>query len=166
MNLIKEIRFHISLTVAIVIVALVAVLQFYKGNVYLIFLIFVAGCVGGIINSYMRTRHLSVDVSSLENAKINRLAIMQVYISPLVSGLFGFIFFAFCATGIVGGDLLPSFVGLEEKYTTVGDMIEHIKPAQSIDAAKACLWAFIAGFSERLVPNILDKLASKVDSDT
>jgi len=32
------------------------------------------------------------------------------------------------------------------------------------DSAKAIVWAFIAGFSEQFVPNILDKLAQQGES--
>ncbi len=165
MNLVKEVRFHISITVATVTVALVATLLFYKGEIPLILFIFIAGYVGGIINSYMRTRYLSIDASSLKDDKINKLAIMQVYVSPLISGLFGFIFYSLCLTGIIGGDLFPNFKGIEQPYVNVSDLF-NIMPVQRIDGAKGVLWGFIAGFSERLVPNILDKITRKVNIDT
>jgi hypothetical protein len=45
------------------------------------------------------------------------------------------------------------------------DSVFKIVPEKTLDAAKALLWAFIAGFSEKLIPNILDKLAQQAETE-
>ncbi len=62
------------------------------------------------------------------------------------------------------GPLFPKFVDLsKEKYDSLASVF-LIVPASPLDAAKALLWAFVAGFSEKLIPNILDQLAKRAQS--
>jgi hypothetical protein len=34
------------------------------------------------------------------------------------------------------------------------------QPADAMEAAKLCVWSFVAGFGERLVPNTIDRIAA------
>lgn len=40
------------------------------------------------------------------------------------------------------------------------DYLDKWKPKLPADLAKLIVWGFVAGFSERFVPNILNKIAS------
>lgn len=57
----------------------------------------------------------------------------------------------------------PKFIALEElllggaTFATFTDM----GPATGGDYAKVLVWAFIAGFFEQLVPDVLDRVAHK-----
>ena len=88
-------------------------------------------------------------------------AIIQVYVSPLVAGIFALVLYAIFLTEIITGALFPAFKGTEATYDSVRQLLIGITPDQRLDAAKALLWAFIAGFSERMVPNILDRLVER-----
>lgn len=166
MDLIKTVRFHILITVAIAVVVLVVRLLIFKELMTLMSFVFGAGYLGGIINSYQRVKNLPPGEVAFENKTANTIAIIQVYTTPLVSGLFALIFYALCFTGVIGGDLFPNFIGIDKHYSSILDMFDNAGPENNIDAAKAIVWGFIAGFSERLVPNVLDKVVTEVDAET
>lgn len=120
--------------------------------------IFLTGAGGGVISTYFRLKNLAP-------INIEANAILQVYITPIVAGLLGWICYAFFLTGMLKGPLFPEFKGYEEEYENILSVFS-ITPLKSLDAAKALLWAFIAGFSEKLIPNILDKLAAQAEVAT
>lgn len=124
-------------------------------NVPLTLAIFLVGAGGGIISTYFRLKNIAP-----EHLETN--AILQIYISPVVAGLLGWVSYAFFITGMLQGPMFPGFTGAQASYTNLGSIFQ-ITPATSLDAAKALLWAFVAGFSEKLIPNILDRLASQMD---
>lgn len=118
--------------------------------------IFLTGAGGGIISTYFRLK-------SLPPTQVEANAIIQIYVTPIVAGLLGWICYAFFLTEMLQGPLFPNFTGKDIKYTDLSSVF-MIKPDQSLDAAKALLWAFVAGFSEKLIPNILDKLALQAEN--
>lgn len=118
--------------------------------------IFVTGAGGGIISTYFRLK----DVVS---SKVEANAILQIYISPIIAGLLGWICYAFFITDMLSGPLFPEFVNKDHDYQGLRSVFE-IQPKHTLDAAKALLWAFIAGFSEKMIPNILDKLAHQAET--
>lgn len=124
-------------------------------NVPLTLAIFLVGAGGGIISTYFRLKNIAP-----EHLETN--AILQIYISPVVAGLLGWVSYAFFITGMLQGPMFPAFIGSGANYANLGSVFQ-ITPATSLDAAKALLWAFVAGFSEKLIPNILDRLASQMD---
>jgi hypothetical protein len=115
--------------------------------------IFLTGAGGGVISTYFRLKNIAP-------TEIEVNAILQVYITPIIAGLLGWICYAFFLTEMLKGPLFPDFTGKSIPYTDLGSVFA-IKPLTSLDAAKALLWAFIAGFSEKMIPNILDKLAAQ-----
>jgi hypothetical protein len=78
-----------------------------------------------------------------------------------MGGVFGVIFYLTLLSGVVQGDLFPSFEGLNDEYSSLFDMFHNTTPSENHDAAKAVFWGFLAGFSERFVPNILDKAGKR-----
>ncbi|NIR93988.1 MAG: hypothetical protein GWO08_10025, partial [Gammaproteobacteria bacterium] len=73
------------------------------------------------------------------------LAIIQVYVSPVVGGVFAVVLYAFFITGIITGAFFPEFKGLNEPYSGVADLFGNLSPDNRLDAAKALVWAFVAG---------------------
>ena len=118
--------------------------------------IFLIGAGGGVISTYFRLKNLAP-------TQMESNAILQVYITPIIAGLLGWICYAFFLTGMLKGPLFPDFKGQSEVYVNIISVFS-ITPATSLDAAKALLWAFVAGFSEKLIPNILDKLAAQAEA--
>lgn len=119
--------------------------------------IFITGAGGGIISTYFRLK-------GVVSARVEANAILQIYISPIIAGLLGWICYAFFITDMLSGPLFPEFVNKEHEYNGLKSVFQ-IQPQHTIDAAKALLWAFIAGFSEKMIPNILDKLSHQAETE-
>jgi hypothetical protein len=133
-------------------------------NVRLIVILFLAGAVGGVTNNYVRMKNMPSSYNEISDPMVNSLAIIQIYVTPIVAGVFGVVLYSLFLTDMLSGALFPNFEGLDEEYNTIVELFSRVGPKEQIDAAKAIVWAFIAGFSERFVPNILDKLAQEGES--
>lgn len=119
--------------------------------------VFVAGMLGGVVNNYRRL--YAMPVFSDNNLNDTKILIAQLYISPIVGGIFGLVLYILFMTEIIKGPFFPSFLPEgEQEYTKFKKFLSDVDPQRNIDAAKALFWSFIAGFSERFVPNILDKI--------
>jgi hypothetical protein len=125
-------------------------------------LIFVAGTVGGVVNSFRRIQTLSVSKVRETSAMTGKLIIIQIYVSPFVGGVFAMVLYVIFMSGFVQGSLFPAFTKGDSAFTTFREFAAQAMPATNTDMAKAIVWAFIAGFSEGLVPNFISKIAKDV----
>jgi hypothetical protein len=67
-------------------------------------------------------------------------------------------------SGLLSGDFFPAFGDCASAgFFGIRDLSE-CSPATNADAAKALIWAFIAGFGENFVPNFIDGLAQRGSS--
>lgn len=124
----------------------------------LIVMVFMAGTIGGVANNYRRLYLLPTDAAVLTDSDASRLLTIQLYISPWIGGIFAVVMYGIFAAGALQGELFPEFQAINERFTTASAFADLLVPATNIDAAKAILWAFVAGFAELLVPNFIDKL--------
>ena len=155
----RNIFFHACMPPLIIFVVLAIGLWAPSGDVEfpLTMAIFITGAGGGIISTYFRLK----DVAPSE---VGANAILQIYISPIIAGLLGWICYAFFITDMLSGPLFPEFVNKDNDYEGLRSVFQ-IQPEHTLDAAKALLWAFVAGFSEKMIPNILDKLSANAETE-
>ncbi len=66
------------------------------------------------------------------------------------------------ASGLVKGDLFPQFhlSPVSHRPDDFQNFVFNWQPVAPADYAKALVWSFIAGFSERFVPDLLERFAS------
>ncbi len=93
--------------------------------------------------------------------------LMYSAIPPLVGAIAAVVVYLIFAGGMVQGPLFPMFdfdprPG-HPKDHTFGNFVANWGPKETIDYAKAFVWAFIAGFSEKFVPDILNRLGRSVE---
>jgi len=160
-----SVRFHANM-IPIVVVPLLLWL-YLKGTAgtgevsaqapQLIVFVFLAGALGGITNTYQRLKSMPLEEPE-RSMFSNVIAITQVYATPMVAGTFAIVAYALFASGLLEGTLFPSFSGGGTDYKDLNSVFNGMAPSTSADAAKAIIWGFIAGFSEKMIPNILDKM--------
>jgi hypothetical protein len=125
-----------------------------------------AGIVGGFVSSQRRMQNIPsegdplISVFGLDNAGY------YLWLSPLLGAIFAVILALMFVAGLLKGSVFPDFYvplravprGLPFFHFTWNTL-----PTSSAEYAKLLVWAFLAGFAERLVPDSLDRLASKID---
>jgi hypothetical protein len=94
-----------------------------------------------------------------------RAARPQVYLSIISGAIAALVVFAVFGGGMLEGVLFPKIVnwksdGRGEKMMELSDYLQNTGPLTHFDYAKLLVWAFIAGFAERFVPDILDRFTA------
>ena len=118
------------------------------------------GFVGGFVGLQRRLKQMSDD-------DITLLANSWVYIclSPLVGGILAVLVYVLFVSGLLAGDLFPKFVPDDavQSVEGLGAIFQiHGKPA---DYAMLMFWAFVAGYSERFVTDIISRFESEKSDD-
>lgn len=156
---------HLGISAIIAFGGLISVLVMARLHLHgdMLMAVFFAGSVGAVVNNYFRLANLSATPGA-SKAALNRPAVtMQLYVSLFVSGILGFVAYGLFLSGLLQGALFPEFVSLEDHYQSLSTLLRDVSPKTNLDTSKAIMWAFVAGFSERLIPNILDSLIRKTE---
>ncbi|MBI4538874.1 MAG: hypothetical protein HY704_05100 [Gemmatimonadetes bacterium] len=124
----------------------------------LLSIVFCAGTLGAIANNYRRFFRIPSHGGTVSELLGSRLVTVQLYLSPLIGGLFAVVLYAMFMSGILSGVLFPKFPNVDVRYTDVTTFLMSTTPENNLDAAKVLLWSFLAGFAEKFVPNIVDKI--------
>ena len=69
-------------------------------------------------------------------------------------------------SGLLKGDLFPEFDMSGNSDPSIFKQFFATHPKSTTDVAKLLAWAFIAGFTERLVPDKLNRLAGETSDKT
>ena len=124
-------------------------------------LVFFAGAVGAVVNNYFRVTRIAENERAIAAAKQSNTVVIQMYVSLFIGGTLGFVAYGLFAGGLLQGSLFPVFKKLDDEYSGITKFLLNMGPKTNLDAAKAILWGFIAGYSERFVPNVIDRLVKK-----
>lgn len=127
--------------------------------------IFMVGTVGGTANNFRRVQKMAGGSIAKLDVTTMRLITIQIYTSPILGGVFAFALYLIFMVGLLEGTFFPKFKFAGEAYESFATFAALTEPATNADVAKAVIWAFIAGFSERLVPNFIDKIAKEAAAD-
>jgi hypothetical protein len=140
----------------------------------MVILIF-AGALGAFFSSLMRLYDFADLPKALVEPGLGQLPSGYLIIYSLVPSVVGAIaataLYITFAAGLLEGALFPRFACklmdetgkvLTDACRTFGNTLGDFGPQSAPDYAKAIVWAFIAGFAERLVPDALQTFATKV----
>ena len=129
----------------------------------------ISGILGSFVSALNRI-YSSVDVFPIdENNELfknfNIYLVSYSAIPPLVGAITSSLLYVIFAGGILKGPLFPAFAcdPSGDSCTNFINFLKYWSPATSKDYAKVIVWGFLAGFSERLVPDILNKIVSRTN---
>ena len=160
-NVLKVTRRLIIMTV----VALLCVAGFFgvamlnKDSFLVSWVCFGCGLIGGFVSIQQRLRR----VGDAELELLSR-SWFQIVLIPVYGGVFALVLYVGFLSQIVTGALFPLFaIPPFHKPPTAEDVqvfFNTTYPVSGADLAKLLFWCFVAGFSERFIPQIIGKASS------
>jgi len=167
-EIMKQVSVQLLRVTALILLATVALFAlplFGLGRFPVSWFSFGVGVIGGFVSVQQRLKKLSdEDLTHLHSSWVHMV------IPPFFGGIFALLFYVLVLSGIVEGALFPTFVVPEFADQPTSDDIKRFLletyPASGQDFARLTVWSFLAGFSERLVPNILKRTAGEGSSST
>jgi hypothetical protein len=138
-------------------------------RVTILMIVSMAGALGGFVSALRRLyafqRVFPTNFFG-RTRKINSYLIVYSLIPPLIGMIAAVVLYLIFAGGLIKGSVFPEF-HMADPQTTTGstqgpdafrDFVTYWQPKSSMDYAKVIVWGFLAGFSERFVPDILGRI--------
>ena len=130
---------------------------------YLVTYVFMSGLCGGFVSIQQRLPAITLDeLRELSNSWLSILLI------PINGGIFALVLMLMFLSGIVEGAMFPKYYhqAIDTSNGVVSFKLWLINtcPATGPDIAKLLFWSFVAGFSERFVPQIITKTSKDVET--
>ncbi len=129
-----------------------------------------AGALGGFV-SCLRRLYAFEDIFPRKQyvvlfKKLDLYLIAYSTIPPLVGIIAASAVYCVFAGGMLKGPMFPDFTCAPggNDCKTLQDFLGYWRPCEATDYAKAIVWGFISGFSERFFVDILNQFGSKAAS--
>ena len=117
---------------------------------------FQCGIIGGIVSIQQRLKTLSD-----EEIQLLSTSWIELIFTPVFGGIFALVIYLFFIARVIDGPLFPQIVAPDFHNPPHPDDLARFfrktTPKSGADFAKLAIWAFAAGFSERLVPDIIKR---------
>jgi hypothetical protein len=121
-----------------------------------------AGCLGGFMSLQQRIGSVPSDGDPLPSIFQLGVARTTLYLAPLSGAIFAVLLYFIFLGNLVDGGLFPKIE--DPLYFKLGYLELGAGPYTGQNFAKLIVWSFIAGFAERFVPDILDRLVSRANT--
>jgi hypothetical protein len=137
-----------------------------RGGVTVMVAVIVAGAGGGFVSS-LRRLYSFQDIFPRRQyiqlfRKMNFYVVAYSFVPAVVGMIGAVILYLVFAAGLLKGDFFPEFqCAAGQTCTDFHGFVAYWSPDGPAANAKAIVWGFIAGFSERFVPDILNRLGSE-----
>jgi hypothetical protein len=143
------------LIILVVVLAICAAVTFYGGNERVTSLVFLLGNVGGYVSAHRSLASMTDD--EVINFSGSWLGLV---VPPLVGGILGIVLYILFLSNLIGGDVFPKFEA--DKNAPIGFEALFYQHAVDMPAyAKLFFWAFIAGFNQNYVVDLINSVRSK-----
>jgi hypothetical protein len=157
-------------TVILCSIAVVGLLACYwlSKPVPLLPLVMLAGVLGAFFSALMRLVDKAGAALITSTAQQLRGPYLLLYslIPPVIGAIAAVVLYLVFIGKFVDGPLFPKIGCLpNQTCTSLLDLMNYYWPVSPEDYGKALVWSFIAGFSERLVPDVLQGLAAKAEQN-
>jgi hypothetical protein len=157
--------FFTSLVLIIIITVILLSAKSNKDDLQILPFVALSGSLGAFFSALTRLYSLEQLPAALFRPDLrlqNRHLLMYALIPPIV-GAIGAVFFYVClAAGVIQGDMFQKFQCSPNvcNCNSLTGLLSYA-PATVTDYAKSLVWGFVAGFSERLVPDALSRLEKR-----
>jgi hypothetical protein len=127
------------------------------GRLMISWMCLACGILGGFVSIQQRLKDINDDELGLLARSFFQIALIPIY-----GGIFALVLYVAFLGKVVQGDLFPTFVIKDFPKTgatndDIHTFLTATYPASGPDIAKLLFWTFVAGFSERFVPQIISK---------
>jgi len=136
-----------------------------RGGVTIMIPVMVAGAGGAFVSSLRRLYGFQDIFPRRSYVRLFRrldFYVIAYSLVPVLVGIIGAVMvYLVFAGGLLRGDLFPEFICAPDKgCDDFHGFVTNWMPKDPAANAKAIVWGFVAGFSERFVPNILNRLTA------
>ncbi len=151
----------------VVVLALILGVGFWSAwSPPLLLLVVLAGMLGAFFSALTRLYHVDQAGAALITPTLQGLGgwYMAMYSSvpPVIGAIAALVLYMLFVSGLVQGDLFPEIDCVKEAVCdNISNLMKNYWPVEPSDYGKALVWSFIAGFSERFVPDLLQTLVKK-----
>lgn len=164
----------IFLFFATLILGALLVFILFQSSKSLLIAIALAGAGGGFVSAMRRLYSFQRVFPSKLLCNWPRQASVSIYVAvyslipPLVGAMAAVVLYLIFGAGLVQGDLFPTFSDshFDPKQNPFENFLWNWSPDSPTSYAKSFVWAFIAGFSERFVPDLLGRLSNRKGNQT
>ncbi len=156
-----------TLIVALIGIAGYAVVEYHRGNIWTILVVLFVGQMGGFLSVQQRLQ-MSTEGSDplFKELQLNAGQFSVSVIAPMSGAVFAVVLYFLFVAGLLSGGLFPQFgpqgastvLVPPPHYHDVTEFLDKASPTTLVDWGKLVVWAFIAGFAERFVPDVLNRL--------
>ena len=120
----------------------------------IVLIVFAAGLIGGFLSIQQR-----LPKARLEELQELAQSWPSILLIPVTGGIFAVLLHILFISNLLAGKffpiyMIPNFV-VDNPFSNFQNFLVLTFPASGEDTAKLFFWAFVAGFSERLVPQII-----------
>lgn len=155
-------RLIIMTSCGLVLAVSIFALTLLRGNRLMVsWACFACGLLGGFVSIQQRLKKFGD-----EELYLLSKSWFQILLIPVYGGIFALVLYLGFLSKVIEGSLFPHFASppFSEPIPTTEDIknfFSQTYPATGADLAKLLFWSFVAGFSERFVPQIIDRSEAK-----
>lgn len=124
---------------------------------------FGVGLLGGFVSIQQRIKGIHNDELEVLSGSW-----FQILLIPIYGGIFALVLYILFLSGILQGHLFPGFYvpsppsnGQPPDTEFMKSLFMEIYPQTGEDFGKLIFWSFVAGFSERYVPQVITSITDK-----
>jgi len=132
-------------------------------------LIVLAGMLGAFFSALTRLYKVDEAGAGLVTPTVGDLGAHLVFYSlipPVVGAIAALVLYLVFAGKMLAGGLFPAISCVIGKpCTSVLELMDNYWPTNPEDYGRALVWSFAAGFSERLVPDVLQRMVQKTQDE-
>jgi hypothetical protein len=146
--------------------ALIVCYAYGKVSPPLLVLVMLAGMLGAFFSALTRLYNVDQASMALITPTIQQLGgrylMMYSLVPPVIGAIAAVVLYLVFVGKLLEGALFPNIGCIPDKVcASLMDLMNYYWPLKPEDYGKALVWSFAAGFSERLVPDVMQGLVTK-----